>query len=120
MYWKRSVVIKSNALYILFVIYIMFFSKKYILLLIIIIFFTVTAFYVARKYYQPTYKGRGYCAVTNEYIPPKLYDNFISPDETKHILQLATPLFRESRLVADFRKIFEKVKLLGYLHRILL
>ncbi len=91
----------------------MYFSKKHIVLFIIIISFLVIIFYVGRKYYKltyskPIYKGRGYCDVTNEYIPPKLYDNFISPEETKHILELANPLFRESRLVSGFSENIRK------------
>ena len=47
-------------------------------------------------------KGRGYCNIQNEYVKPKLYDNFINSSEAKHILNLANPLFRESRLVSGF------------------
>ena len=91
----------------------MYFSKKHIVLLIIIISFLVIIFYIGRKYYKltyskPTYKGRGYCDVMNEYIPLKLYDNFISPEETKHVLELANPLFRESRLVSGFSENIRK------------
>jgi prolyl 4-hydroxylase len=53
------------------------------------------------KYYkQPQYKGRGYCSPKNEYIYPEKYNNFITDKECDYIIQQATPLFSESKLVS--------------------
>lgn len=46
------------------------------------------------------YKGRGYCNIKNKYIYPKEYTNFISEDECHYIINAATPLFSESKLVS--------------------
>ena len=86
----------------------MYFSIKHIILSILCLFVVILAYYIGKKYAQPTYKGRGYCNINNEYIPPKMYPNLISPQETKHILQLANPLFRESRLVSGFSENIRK------------
>ena len=86
----------------------MYFSRKHIILFILFLFVIAILFFIGKQYYQPTYKGRGYCSTSNEYILPKMYDDFISPEETKHILQLANPLFRESRLVSGFSENIRK------------
>ena len=86
----------------------MYFSIKHIILSILWLFAIIIAYYIGKQCTQPTYKGRGYCKIENEYIPPTLYDNFISSEETKHILQLAEPLFRESRLVSGFSENIRK------------
>ena len=86
----------------------MYFSIKHIILFILGLFVIIIAYLIGKKYVQPTYKGRGYCNINNEYTPPKMYNNFISPQETKHILQLANPLFRESRLVSGFSENIRK------------
>lgn len=80
----------------------MYFSKKNIILFIIILIIIFIIGFYFNKTSIPKYKGRGYCDITNDYIPPKIYDNFISQNEANHILELATPLFRESRLVSGF------------------
>ena len=86
----------------------MYFSIKHIILFIFGLFVIILAYYTGKLNAQLTYKGRGYCNINNEYIPPKMYQNFISPQETKHILQLANPLFRESRLVSGFSENIRK------------
>lgn len=86
----------------------MYFSIKHIILFILSLFVIILAYYTGKLNARLTYKGRGYCNINNEYIPPKMYKNFISPKETKHILQLANPLFRESRLVSGFSENIRK------------
>ena len=86
----------------------MYFSIKHIILFILGLFVIIIAYLIGKKYVQPTYKGRGYCSINNKYTLPKMYQNFISPQETKHILQLANPLFRESRLVSGFSENIRK------------
>lgn len=81
----------------------MYLSKKSIIFLIICIIVLLCLFFsFQRKNEVIKNKGRGYCNIQNEYVKPKLYDNFINPSEAKHILNLANPLFRESRLVSGF------------------
>ena len=78
----------------------MFFKKKFVILFfaVLFIFIIATCFWI--KYKEPEFKGRGYCAITNEYEKPVFYDDFISNEEADHIIQLATPLFSESKLVS--------------------
>ena len=44
-------------------------------------------------------KGRGYCSEHDEYVLPEIHTEFISKNECDHILRIATPEFRESRVV---------------------
>jgi len=44
-------------------------------------------------------KGRGYCSEHDEYVLPEIHADFISKNECDHILRIATPEFRESRVV---------------------
>lgn len=73
-----------------------FFYITIICLLLSII--SILTFY----YSQPQYKGRGYCSVTEEYVLPQVYENFVSDNEIEHIIKIAEPKFRESKLVSGF------------------
>ena len=50
----------------------------------------------------PAPKGRGYCDISAPWIPPRIIPNFITPDERKHILKKAEPLYEESKTVTGF------------------
>ena len=73
-----------------------FFYITIICLLLSII--SILTFY----YSQPQYKGRGYCAVTEEYVLPQVYENFLSDNEIEHIIKISEPKFRDSKLVSGF------------------
>ena len=78
----------------------MYFSTKNIILLVIIfIFLLLICIYVVNRNSDPEYKGRGYCPMENEYQEPQLYNHFVNEEETKHLLDIAAPLFSESKLV---------------------
>ena len=75
------------------------------LILILIVFIGMFFYYHRQK---PQYKGRGYCDITAEYELPRVYENFVTDNEINHILKMATPKFRESKLVSGFSESVRK------------
>ena len=49
---------------------------------------------------NPKFKGRGYSTIDADYIKPVLYPDFITPQENRYIMEMATPKFAESVLVS--------------------
>ena len=79
--------------------------KLGIIFILILIILTVLYFYYQRK--NPTYKGRGYCDIKEDYEEPQIFENFISNDEITYIIESSKPKFRESKLVTGYS---EKVR----------
>ena len=77
----------------------MVFSRKTHLFFISLLIIAIII-YLLSLWKQPQYKGRGYCTMTNEYVYPEQYDNFIDYDDCQNIIKTATPLFSESQLVS--------------------
>jgi len=44
-------------------------------------------------------RGRGFCSMTDPWIPPQTLPNFLSPEERKYILDYAESRFEDSRVV---------------------
>ena len=48
---------------------------------------------------QQRERGRGFCRITDPWIPPQTLSHFLSPEEVKYIIDFAEPRFEESRVV---------------------
>ena len=77
--------------------------ERNIVLIVILTLICISLFYYY-YYYQnhQLYKGRGYCDIKDEYVEPVIHNGFISDKEGKYILDMAKPIFRESKLVSGF------------------
>ena len=72
-----------------------------ILLIVILTLICISMFFYYNRTSKP-YKGRGYCNIKYEYVEPVIHNGFISDKERKYILDMANPMFRESKLVSGF------------------
>ena len=54
---------------------------------------------VGMWFYNKKEKGRGFCSITEPWIPPRTLFNFLTPEERNYILAYAEPRFEESRMV---------------------
>lgn len=54
---------------------------------------------VGMWFYNKKEHGRGFCNITEPWIPPRTLFNFLTPEERNYILAYAEPRFEESRMV---------------------
>lgn len=80
------------------------FERNIFLIVILTLICTAILFYYYYYYNRnhQLYKGRGYCDIKDEYVEPVIHNGFISDKEGKYILDMAKPIFRESKLVSGF------------------
>jgi len=78
--------------------------ERNILLIVILTLICIAILFYYYYYYRnnQVYKGRGYCDIKDEYVEPVIHNGFISDKEGKYILDMAKPIFRESKLVSGF------------------
>jgi prolyl 4-hydroxylase len=59
---------------------------------------------------EDQYPGRGYCDESEDYILPKVHDNFITDDEREYILEKAESEFEDSIILGGTDKNIRKSK----------
>jgi prolyl 4-hydroxylase len=77
------------------------FTQNIIILFVLLIISCIGIFIYYRRL-NLQYKGRGYCDISANYTKPVLHTNFVSQTEIDHIINKATPEFRESKLVSGY------------------
>jgi len=84
-------------------------GRKQLAMIVILVIMTFLVLYMTgtiRYAFEPFDNirgGRGFAEIDDEYILPKIHENFITEQERDYILETAEPMFMESEIAGDVK-----------------